>query len=42
MNQKSRQKATSPVEKDFFKLLNNRTFGIDYQNNINNYHSIYV
>ena len=29
MNQKSRQKATSPVERDFFKLLNSN-FGIDY------------
>ena len=29
MNQKLRQKATSPVERDFFKLLNNSNFGID-------------
>ena len=34
MNQKSRQKATSPVERDFFKLLNNSNFGIDCRNNI--------
>ena len=34
MNQKSRQKATSSVEKDFFKLLNNSNFGIDCRNNI--------
>ena len=33
MNQKSSQKATSSVEKDFFKLLNNSNFGIDYFNN---------
>ena len=35
MNQKSRQKATSPVERDFFKLLNSN-FGIDYWDNIGN------
>ena len=29
MNQKLRQKATSPVKRDFFKLLNNSNFGID-------------
>ena len=34
MNQQSRQAATSPVEKDFFKLLNNSNFGIDSCNNI--------
>ena len=33
MNQKSRQKATSSVEKDFYKLLNNSNFGIDCRNN---------
>ena len=36
MDQKSRQKATSSVEKDFFKLLNNSNFGIDCRNNIDN------
>ena len=36
MNQKLRQKATSFVERDFFKLLNNNNFGIDCRNNIDN------
>ena len=36
MNQKSRQKATSSVEKDFFKLLNNSNFGTGCRNNIDN------
>ena len=36
MNQKSRQKATIPVEKDFFKLLSNSNFGIDCRNNVHN------
>ena len=36
INQISRQKATSSVEKDFFKLLNNSNFGIDCRNNIDN------
>ena len=36
MNQKARQKATSPVEKDFYKLLNKTNFGIDCRNNIDN------
>ena len=36
MNQKSSQKATSSVESDFFKLLNNSNFGIDCRNNIDN------
>ena len=36
MNQKSRQKAISSVERDFFKLLNNSNFGIDCRNNIDN------
>ena len=36
MNQKSRQTATSSVEKDFYKLLNNSNFGIDCRNNIDN------
>ena len=34
MNQKSRQTATSSVEKDFYKLLNNSNFGIYCRNNI--------
>ena len=37
MNQKSRQTATSSVEEDFYKLLNNSNFGIDCWNNIDNY-----
>ena len=36
MNQKTRQKATSSVERDFYKLLNNSNFGIDSRNNIDN------
>ena len=36
-NQKARLKTTSLVEKDFYKLLNNSNFGIDYRNNIDNY-----
>ena len=38
MNKKSRQKSTSPVERDFHKLLNNSYFGIDFRNNIDNCH----
>ena len=34
MNQKAGQTATSLVEKDFYKLLNNSNFGIDCRNNI--------
>ena len=37
MKQKARQTATSSVEKDFYKLLNNRNFGIDCRNNIDNW-----
>ena len=36
MNQKSRQKATTSVEKDFCKFLNNSNFGIDCRNSIDN------
>ena len=36
MNQKSRQAATSSVEIDFFKLLNNSNFEIDCCSNIDN------
>ena len=34
MNQKARQQATSSVEKDLHKLLNNSNFEIDCRNNI--------
>ena len=36
MNQKARQKETSSVEGDFYKLLNNSNFGIDCRNNVDN------
>ena len=36
MNQKARQKSTSPAERDFYKLLNNSNFHIDCRNNIEN------
>ena len=36
MNEKSRQTATSNVEKDFYNLINNSNFGIDCRNNIDN------
>ena len=36
MNQKARQKATSPVERNLYKLLNNSNIGIDCRNNIDN------
>ena len=36
MNQKATQKATSPVERDFQKLLNDANFGNDCRNNIDN------
>ena len=36
MNQKAGQKATCSVERDFYKLLNNSNFGIDFRNNIDN------
>ena len=32
MNQKSRQKATWCVERNFLKLLHNRNFGINWEN----------
>ena len=38
MNQKSRQKATSPVERDVYKLLNNANYGTDCRNIIGNCH----
>ena len=34
MNQNARKKATSKVEKDFYKLLNNSNFGNDCRNNV--------
>ena len=36
LNQKSWQNASRKVEKDFYKLLNNSSFGIDCRNNIDN------
>ena len=36
MSQNSRQKATMSVKTDFFKLLNNSSFGIDCHSNIDN------
>ena len=36
MNQHSRQPAKNSVEKDFFKLLNNASFGYDCHNNLDN------
>ena len=36
MNQKSRQKSKTNVEKDFYKLMNNSNFGYDCRNNIDN------
>ena len=36
MNQKAGQKPTSPVERDFYKLLNNSNFGIECRNNTDN------
>ena len=37
INQKARQKGTSSVEHDFYKLLNNSNFGIDCRNNIDDF-----
>ena len=34
INRKARQKTTSYVERNFYKLLNNANFGIDCRNNI--------
>ena len=37
MNQKARQNGTSPIEWDFYKLLNYSNFGISCRNNIDNW-----
>ena len=36
MNQKSRQNAKNSIGKDFFKLMNNASFGYDCRNNLDN------
>ena len=36
MNQKAGQKATSPVEREFYKLLTNADFATDCRNNVDN------
>ena len=36
MNQKSRQNANNPIEKDFFKFRNNANFRLDCRKNANN------
>ena len=36
MNQNASQKAQIPIERDFYKLMNNDNFGIDCRSNINN------
>ena len=36
MNQRSRQNAKNPIEKDFYKLMNNSNFGYDCRNNLDN------
>ena len=36
MNQNASQKAQIPIERDFYKLMNNANFGIDCRNNTNN------
>ena len=38
MNQVSRENAKTDVEKDFFKLMNNASFGYDYRNNADNFY----
>lgn len=37
MNQKASQNGTSPIEWDFYKLLNYSNFGISCRNNIDNW-----
>ena len=34
MKQKSRQKATSLIQRNFYELLNNANFGIDCRNKL--------
>ena len=36
MNQNARQKAKTPIKRDFYKLMNNANFGIGCRNNIDN------
>ena len=36
MNQNGRQKAETPLERDFYKLANNVNFSIDCRSNISN------
>ena len=36
MNRKSRQNAKNSIEKDFFKLMNNASFGYVCRNNLDN------
>ena len=36
MNQKAGQKATSPLEREFYKLLTNADFATDCRNNVDN------
>ena len=36
MNQNCKQNAKNAIEKDFYKLMNNASFGFDYRSNVNN------
>ena len=42
MNQRSRQNAKNPIEKDFYKLMNNSNFGYDCRNNLDNYQFVSI